>query len=603
MRILLSAIPLCIMAAISTFAQTGFGPKYEFLRTNPEGLSDSARLYQLFDLDWEYGMATYPEWATWEGRYERNGEWTDNSPAAIEQREKEQEWSYNVLKSINREALSREDKLNYDLYLRSAERSLEGRRFPGKFMPINQLGGVHQDVPQLFEVMPKRNAKDFQDILSRLRGLPKNIDNDITLMRKGLSMGVTPPKVTLRDVPAQVKSLLTVDPMESPVLAVFKKFPASIPEPEQKRIREEAITIWRDQTAPAFKRLHDFLMREYLPGARESIGLSAMPGGSEWYAFRVKGFTTTDLTPREIFDLGKREVGRIRGEMEKVVKESGFKGSLKEFEEFLRTDPQFYYTDPQELLRGYRDICKRADPELAKLFGTLPRMPYGVIPVPSYSEKSQTTAYYNGGSRETGRPGYFYANTYNLQSRPKWEMEALALHEAVPGHHLQISIAQELDNLPRWRRDGGYTAYVEGWGLYSESLGEEMGFYDNPYSKYGQLSYEMWRAVRLVLDVGIHEYGWTRQQAIDFFAENSGKPMHDIEVEVDRYIVWPGQAVAYKVGELKIKELRAYAERTLGEKFDIRAFHDELLGDGALPLDVLEAKMKEWMRGMMNGEL
>lgn len=584
-------------------SQNDFRAQYDALRTNTARLSDSARLYKLFDLDWEYSMATYPEWATWEGRYERNGEWTDNSLEAIERREKEDEWSYNVLKSINREALSVGDKLNYDLYMRGAERSLAGRKFPGKFMPVNQLGGVHQDAAQLFEAMPKRNVKDFEDILSRMRGLPTVVRNEIALMRQGLKMGVTPPKVTLRDVPAQVKNILTDDPAASPLMAAFSEMPSSISESEQKRLREEATRIYREQVAPAFRGLHDFLEKEYLPGARESIGLSAIPGGSEWYAHRVKNFTTTNLTPKEIFELGKSEVARIRGEMEKVVKTSGFQGSLKEFEEFLRTDPQFYYTDPQELLRGYRDICKRADPELAKLFGRLPRMPYGVIPVPAYSEKSQTTAYYNGGSREAGRPGYFYANTYNLKSRPKWEMEALALHEAVPGHHLQISIAQELDSLPRWRRDGGYTAYVEGWGLYSESLGEEMGFYDTPYSKYGQLSYEMWRAVRLVLDVGIHEYGWTRQQAIDFFAENSGKPAHDIEVEVDRYIVWPGQAVAYKVGELKIKELRANAERALGDRFDIRAFHDELLGDGALPLDVLEAKMNEWLKGMMNGKL
>lgn len=596
MRLLLFACALCIMGVLSVSAQTDFRAQYLALQNNTEGLDDSVRLYRLFDLDWEYGMATYPEWATWEGRYERNGEWTDNSLEAIERREREEEWSFNVLKSISRDGLSAEDQLNYDLYMRGAERNLAGRKFPGKFMPINQLGGVHQSAPRLFRVMPKKTVKDFEDILSRMRGLPKVIGNDIALMRRGLSMGVTPPKVTLRDVPGQVRNVLTDNPAESPLLAPFSEMPSSIPDKEQKRLRDEAFRIYTDRLVPAFRELHTFLEQEYIPGARESIGLGSMPGGSEWYAHRVEGSTTTNLTPREIFDLGKREVARIRAEMEKVVRESGYDGTLKEFEDFLRTDPQFYYTDAQELLRGYRDICKRADPELAKLFGKLPRTPYGVIPVPSYAEKSQTTAYYEGGSPETGRPGYFYANTYNLSARPKWEMEALALHEAVPGHHLQISIAQELENLPRWRRDGGYTAYVEGWGLYAESLGDEMGFYSDPYSRYGKLSYEMWRAIRLVLDVGIHEYGWSREQAIEFFAANSGKPIHDIEVEVDRYIVWPGQAVAYKIGELKIKALRAEAEWKLGEKFDIRAFHDALLGDGALPLDVLEAKMKAWLK-------
>ncbi|MEZ4785995.1 MAG: DUF885 domain-containing protein [Candidatus Kapaibacterium sp.] len=590
-------------------AQSDFRSQYQALQENHERLNDSTRLHKLFELDWEFGMATYPEWATWEGRYERNGDWTDNSLEAIEKREKESEWSYNVLKSIDRTKLSREERLNYDLYLQSAERRIEGRKFPGDLMPINQLGGIHQDVPQLFEVMPKRTAKDYQDILSRMRGLPTVIDNTIVLMKKGVGIGVTPPKVTLRDIPGQIKSLLKDDPTESPIYNAFREMPESMPESEAKKLQALAVQLYKDKVAPAFWKLHDFMVNEYIPNARESVGMGMMPGGSDWYAHRVKGYTTTDQTPREIFDIGKREVARIRGEMERLIEETANRDTthrvpkeFNAFNEFLRTDPQFYYTTPEALLTGYRDICKRADPELAKLFGKLPRMPYGVIPIPDYMAKSQTTAYYNGGSIEAGRPGYFYANTYALNSRPKWEMEALALHEAVPGHHLQISIAQELDNLPRWRRDGGYTAYVEGWGLYSESLGEEMGFYKDPYGKYGQLSYEMWRAIRLVVDVGIHEFGWTRQQAIDYFASNSGKPLHDIEVEIDRYIVWPGQALAYKIGELKIKELRAYAEEELGEKFDIRAFHDELLGDGALPMDVLEAKVKEWVEGIRNSK-
>ena len=584
-------------------SQSDFESQYQMLQENKTRQSDSARLHALFDLDWEYAMATYPTWATWEGRYERNGEWTDNSLEAIRRREKESAWSYNVLKSIDREKLSREEQLNYDLYLQSAEREIERQKFPGEYMPINQLGGIHQQVPRLFRVMPKRNAKDFEDILSRMRGLPKVIDNTIVLMRKGLEMGATPPKITLRDIPEQVKNILSDDPTESPIYQPFHEMPESISDGEQLRLQEEAVRIYREEVAPAFWRLHDFLVNDYIPNARESVGMVGMPMGGEWYASNVKGHTTTDLTPREIFDIGQREVKRIRAQMREVARERGFEGSLEEFEEFLRTDPQFYHKTPEELLSGYRDICKRADPELAKLFGVLPRLPYGVIPVPDFMAKSQTTAYYSGGSAETGRPGYFYANTYDLNSRPKWEMEALALHEAVPGHHLQISLAQELDDLPRWRRDGGYTAFVEGWGLYAESLGEEMGFYSDPYSKYGQLSYEMWRAIRLVVDVGLHEFGWTRQQAIDFFAANSGKPLHDIEVEIDRYIVWPGQALAYKMGELKIKELRARTEEELGEQFDIRAFHDELLGDGALPLDVLEEKMEKWMKEMQNEEL
>ena len=281
--------------------------------------------------------------------------------------------------------------------------------------------------------------------------------------------------------------------------------------------------------------------------------------------------------------------------MERVKVQTGFKGTLKEFFAYLRSDPKFYFTDKEELLKAYRDIAKRIDPQLMKLFKTLPRSTYGVIPVPTYAEKSQTTAYYNGGSQEAGRPGYFYANTYELNTRPKWEMEPLTLHEAVPGHHLQISLAQEMGDLPEFRRYGGYTAFVEGWGLYSESLGEELGLYTDPYAKFGQLTYEMWRAIRLVVDTGMHSLGWTRQQAIDFFLENAGKSEHDIVVEVDRYIVWPGQALAYKLGELKIKELRAYATKELGSKFDVRLFHDEVLRNGAVPLSVLDTYIREWV--------
>jgi uncharacterized protein (DUF885 family) len=320
-----------------------------------------------------------------------------------------------------------------------------------------------------------------------------------------------------------------------------------------------------------------------------------LPDGEEWYAHRVKQMTTTDLTPQQIHDIGLSEVARIRLEMEKVKEQAGFEGDLAAFFDFLRSDPQFFFDDPEDLLSAYRNIAKRADAELPKLFGTLPRLPYGVTPVPQYAQESQTTAYYQPGSLEAGRAGQFFANTYDLASRPKWEMEALTLHEAVPGHHLQIATAMELEELAWFRRFGGYTAYTEGWGLYSESLGEEMGFYQDPYSKFGQLTYEMWRAIRLVVDTGMHSLGWSRDDAIAFFEENAGKAEHDIVVEVDRYIVWPGQALAYKIGELKLKELKAMAKQELGDDFDIRAFHDKILGNGALPLRVLETHVGEWV--------
>jgi uncharacterized protein (DUF885 family) len=371
--------------------------------------------------------------------------------------------------------------------------------------------------------------------------------------------------------------------------------PASIDALQAERLRTRAQAAYSEQVAPAYEKLLAFLEDEYLPASRDSIALGDLPNGEAWYAHNVSNYTTTDLTPEEIHQIGLREVARIRAEMERIREQTGFDGDLPEFFEFLRTDPRFYHTTAEDLLREYRDIAKRADPELMKVFGHLPRTPYGVVAVPSYAEKSQTTAYYQRGSVMAGRPGYFYANTYALDTRPRWEMEALTLHEAVPGHHLQIAIMDELEDVPWYRRVGGYTAFIEGWGLYSESLGEEMGFYQDPYSKFGQLTYEMWRAIRLVVDTGMHHLGWSRQQAIDYFKENASKQEHDITVEIDRYIVWPGQALAYKIGELKIKELRAWATAELGGRFDVRAFHDTVLGSGAVPLDMLEANVKAWV--------
>jgi uncharacterized protein (DUF885 family) len=407
---------------------------------------------------------------------------------------------------------------------------------------------------------------------------------------------VTPPRITLRDVEGLIGNQIVGDVLDSPIYdTVFETIPDSIPAAERNRLQQKAAQVLRDRVIPSYQKLRDFYLREYLPKSRQSIALSEVPNGRAWYAYRVRLMTTTDMSPDQIHELGLSEVKRIRAEMEKIKEQTGFKGTLQEFFVFLRTDPQFFFTKENDLLVAYRDIAKRIDPELPKLFGTLPRLPYGVIAVPDYSEKTQTTAYYNAGSPEAGRPGYFYANLYNLPARPKWEMEALTVHEAVPGHHLQIALAQELTNVPKFRKYDSYTAFIEGWGLYSESLGTELGLYKDPYSKFGQLTYEMWRAIRLVVDTGMHARGWTRDQAINFFKENASKSEHDITVEVDRYIVWPGQALAYKIGELKIKELRKWATAELGANFDIRKFHDVVLGGGAVPLPILEQRVKDWV--------
>jgi uncharacterized protein (DUF885 family) len=561
---------------------------------------DAKRLWELFNLDWEYSMRENPESATEVGYPGQNDRWSDQSLEAIERRKRELHAPMKVIQSINRSALNTSDQLNYDLFKKNRQDAIEGTRFHGEYMPITQLNGVQQDVAQVLEIAPRATVKDYEDLLARLKGVPNSIDQTIVLLKKGLESGITPPRITLRDVPQQIKNQMNQEPDRNAILKPFSEFPTEIPESVRARLRQEAVALLKEKVIPAFAKLHEFVDRTYIPGARETIAMSDLPDGKAWYAFNVRATTTTSLSPNEIHELGLAEVKRIRKEMDVVITQTGFKGSFKDFSRFLRSDAQFYYRDPESLLRGYRDIGKRIDPELARLFGKLPRLPYGVKAVPSFAEKSQTTAYYQPGSVQAGRPGWFYANTYGLKTRPKWEMEALTLHEAVPGHHLQISLSQEMADAPEFRKHGGYTAFVEGWGLYAESLGPEIGMYKDPYMKFGQLTYEMWRAVRLVVDTGIHSKGWSRQQAIDYFLANASKNEHDVTVEIDRYIVWPGQALAYKIGERKLKELRAYATKELGSKFDVRRFHDQVLDNGALPLDILEQRVKEWVARSQN---
>ncbi len=556
---------------------------------------DAAKLAALFKLRWDYLLKEHPEEATYVGQGGLQDRWTDESWDAIERRKRELQAPLKVLQTIRREKLGAADQLNYDLFERDLKQGIEGARFKDDYLAISQLSGVQQEVPQSLEMMPRATVADYEAIVRRLARVPALVEQTQALLQKGLESGVTPPRITLRDVPKQVEDVAVADPAKNPLMRAFNEMPAGIASSERERLQREAAMTLTNNVLPAFRQLHQFLTAKYLPGARESIGCSELPDGKEWYAFNARRSTTTTLTPGQIHQLGLSEVKRIRAEMDKVIAETGFKGSFEEFGNFLRTDPKFFFSDTDSLLRAYRDIAKRIDPELIHFFGKLPRLPYGVVPVPAYMEKSQTTAYYQGGSLKSGRPGYFFANTYDLKTRPKWEMVPLTMHEAVPGHHLQISLAQELDEMPEFRKHGSYTAFVEGWGLYAESLGEDMGFYKDPYDKYGRLTYEMWRAIRLVVDTGMHSMGWSRQQAIDYFKANSSKTEHDIVVEIDRYIVWPGQALAYKIGELKIKELRTYAKKELGEKFNIRAFHDELLSNGALPLDVLEKRMKDWV--------
>jgi len=557
--------------------------------------SESERLHALFRAHWAYTLDEYPELATYTGDPGRNHRWTDHSLEAYERRNREMEVPARVLATIDRAALGAADQVHYDLFRRNALESLEGRRFKGEYMPVTQMGGVQQNVAQYLMLMPYFQRADFENAIARMEAVPRLVDHTIALLEKGVETGITPPRVTLRDVPEQVRNQIVDDPAASPMLRPFQSMPPAIEPPVAETLRAAAARAYTAAVAPAYRRLLEYLETRYLPRTRETIAARDLPDGEAWYAFSIRQMTTTRLGAEEIHQIGLAEVKRIRAEMDAVMAGTGFDGTFQQFVGFLRTDDRFFFDRAEDLLVAYRDICKRVDPELPKLFATLPRLPYGVVPVPSYAEKSQTTAYYEPGSPAAGRPGRFFANTYDLRARPRWEMEALALHEAVPGHHLQIALAQELPEMPDFRRHGFYTAYIEGWGLYAESLGTEMGFYQDPYAKFGQLTYEMWRAIRLVVDTGMHALGWTRQRAIDFFTENAGKAEHDIVVEVDRYIVWPAQALAYKIGELEIKELRARASAVLGARFDLRLFHDEVLGAGALPLDVLASRVDAWV--------
>ena len=563
--------------------------------------------HDYLDADWKRWMELYPEFATSVGYPGQNRRWTDDSPRGIATRKGQLDESIKKLRAIDRNALPASEQVNHELYSELLETAEEGLQYgddPMPFrnvvpsnlwMPLTQMGGVQQGAADTLANMPHQSLGDYEDILTRMEALPKNVEEHLALLQDGLRRGFTPPKITMRDVPKQIADLVPEDPLKSALLDPFNEFPANIIEADRKRLTDRAKQIYSSRLRPAFQKLHDYVRNTYVPACRDSIAVTTLPSGKASYAFHVRWQTTTDLTPQQIHEIGLSEVKRIRSEMEKVIASTGFKGSFHEFTEFLRNDPRFYFEKPQDLIDAYKIIAKTIDPELAHEFGRLPRNQYGVTPIPDFKAPSQTTAYYQPGAPAVGRPGYYFVNTFNLHARPKWEMEALSLHEAVPGHHLQISLAQELDNVPEFRKHVGYSAFVEGWALYGESLGGELGLYKDPYSKFGQLSYEMWRAVRLVVDTGMHTMGWTRDQAIQFFKDNTGKTDQDITVEVDRYIVWPGQALAYKIGQLKIRELRASAEKQLGEKFDVRAFHDTVLENGAVPLSVLEPHVKNWL--------
>jgi uncharacterized protein (DUF885 family) len=551
-------------------------------------------LHALFDREWQHDLQENPTRASQLGDRRWNDRWPDRSLAAIQ---RSHEHNVQVLKDlgqIDRSKLSAADQLNYDLFKKDYEMDIEAHQYRWYLVPLNQRGGI-QTQNELADSLRFTTVKDYEDWITRLNSFPAYMDQTIALMREGSKARMVLPKVIMQRVPGQIEKQLVAKPEDSPFYKPFTRYPASISSAEQQRLSRAAAAAISTHIIPSYQRFNKFFVDEYLPATFDEVGAWQMPQGEAMYAFLTRRFTTTNTTPREVHERGLSEVKRIRAAMIEVMNKVGFKGTLPEFFNFLRTDKQFYYDRPEDLLAAYQAMSKRIDPHLVKVFKTLPRMPYGVEVIPAASAPDTTTAYYRQPAADGSRAGTYFVNLYKPESRPKWEMMALSLHEAVPGHHLQIALAQELGDIPNFRRFGGYTAFVEGWGLYAESLGEDMGLYDDPYAKFGQLTYEMWRAVRLVVDTGMHQMKWTRKQAIDYFMENAPKAELDIINEIDRYIAWPGQALAYKTGELKIKELRARAKSELGDKFDLREFHDVVLGSGAVPLDVLERHVAEWI--------
>ena len=497
-----------------------------------------------------------------------------------------------VLDSINSDNLSEENKLNYRLLKLDYEVSLEGRKYPSFYMRLNQRGGV-QDYYDYGNRLNFTTESDYLNWFERVKGYTQNVKNSLINNREGLSKGYTQPRLVTEGVVSQIESLLDAEIDSHPYLRVFLGSDEVLGKDDAQELISEVKTYILEELNPAYQELATFLRDEYLPQSRAGIGIKEVPNGREWYEYLARYHTTTDLTPDEIHEIGLQEVARIRSEMEDVMESVAWEGDFRSFLEFLRTDPQFYYETGEELLDAYRAMSKKIDAYMPTLFNKLPRAPYGVIPIPMESAPFTTTAYYNAPS--AGRPGYFYANLYKPETRPKYEIPVLTVHEAVPGHHHQISLAQELENVPNFRNYLSFTAFVEGWGLYSEQLGESMGLYEDPYDKIGQLTYDMWRAIRLVVDTGMHYKDWTRDDAINLFLENTAKTQQDIENEVDRYIAWPGQALAYKIGQLKIMELRDKAKAELGDNFDIRDYHDFILSFGSIPLSIMEEKVDEFI--------
>ncbi|HEV7670363.1 MAG TPA: DUF885 domain-containing protein [Thermoanaerobaculia bacterium] len=559
--------------------------------SNPE-----AKLHDLFDREWEWRLKEDPEFATSVGRHEYDDRLTRVSPEDLARRAEGTKGFLAELKGIDPAQLSPDDQTSAEVFRRQLEMRLADFELGDEEMPFNADSGFHTGFAQLPVSVPFGTVRDVDNYLSRLEAWPALVAQRIVLMRRGLARGFTVPKATLAGYEKTISAHVVEDPTKSVFWAPLDALPASFPAPERERLRTRGRAAVL-QAIAGYRTFLDFYNQEYYPKARTTLGASELPEGAAYYRQQIRKFTTLDLSPDEIHRIGLAEVERIGKEMQEVMKSTAFAGDLPAFIQFLRTDPRFYAKTPEELLMRAAWIAKRMDGKLPSLFGRLPRLPYTVEPVPDHLAPKYTSGRYVEAPYGSTRPGIYWVNTFMLESRPLYNLPALTLHESAPGHHLQGALAQEMENLPNFRRHSYISAYGEGWGLYSEWLGLEAGFYTDPYANFGRLTYEMWRACRLVVDTGLHAMGWTRQQSIDYLASHTALPLHECETETDRYISWPGQALSYKLGELKIKELRHRAEAALGEKFDVRAFHDVVLGSGSVPLGVLERNVDRWIAG------
>jgi prolyl oligopeptidase len=564
---------------------------YEYFTTEKPH-PDQKKFKEFLDENWQDSMEKSPLFASLLGDKRYDDKVSSNSIEDFFSEKEYESYVLEVLSQIDPNNLSEEDQLNYRLLKSDYEISLEGREYPGYYMRLNQRGGV-QDYYLYGNRLNFTDLQSYKNWFERVKGYTQNVRNSLEINKEGLELGYTQPKLVTRGVSAQIGAMLQRDLEDHPYFKIFKNV-GDVASPEDAlALQNEVKEYIQNVLNPTYQELYDFLINEYLPESRDTIGISDVPNGKEWYEYLARYHTTTNLTPDEIHEIGLREVAKIRAEMEGIIEQVGWEGDFNSFLQYLRTDSRFYYETGEELLQAYRAMSKEIDAYMPTLFNKLPRAPYGVIPIPMESAPFTTTAYYNAPSE--GRPGYYYANLYMPEVRPKYEIPVLSVHEAVPGHHHQISLAQEMENVPNFRKYLSITAFVEGWGLYSEQLGESMGIYDDPYDKFGQLTYDMWRAVRLVVDTGMHYKNWSREDAVNLFLENTAKTEQDINNEVDRYIAWPGQALAYKIGQLKIMELRDKSKEALGDDFDIKDFHDHILSFGSIPLNILEEKVDEFI--------